>query len=91
MLLLLFTVPGRNRNVFPVYLPAMFDPLFCIVLVGQKDKPNQTWVYPSFCITINVPVVYMALNVMILMGANPFRGPLQGKGMGLKNRYFFGP
>jgi len=28
---------------------------------------------------------------MILMGANPFRGPLKGKGVGLKNQYFLGP
>jgi hypothetical protein len=27
---------------------------------------------------LNVPVVYMARNVMILMRANPFRGPLEG-------------
>jgi hypothetical protein len=26
-------------------------------------------------LTINVPAVYMARDVMILMGANPFRGP----------------
>jgi hypothetical protein len=29
-------------------------------------------------ITINVPVVNMAREVMILMGANPFRGPTEG-------------
>jgi hypothetical protein len=27
-----------------------------------------------------VPVVYMARDEMILMGANPFRGPLEGMG-----------
>jgi hypothetical protein len=27
-------------------------------------------------LTINVPVVYMAWDVIILMRANPFRGPL---------------
>ncbi len=31
-------------------------------------------------LTINVPVVRMARDVMILMGANPFRGPLEGGG-----------
>ncbi len=40
-------------------------------------------------LTINVPVVRMARDVMILMGANPFRGALEG--VGPKNRDFFGP
>ena len=39
--------------------------------------------------TFNVPVVHMARDVMNLMGANPFRGPLEG--VGPKNRDFFGP
>jgi hypothetical protein len=29
-------------------------------------------------LTVSVPVVYMARGVMILMGANTFRGPLKG-------------
>jgi hypothetical protein len=42
-------------------------------------------------ITINVPVdyIYMERDVMILMGENPFRGPLEG--VGPENRDFFGP
>ncbi len=43
-------------------------------------------------LTINVPVVYMAQDVrylMILIGENPFRGPLEG--VGTENRDFFGP
>ncbi len=35
-------------------------------------------------ITTNVPVVYMARDVMIQMGANPFREQLEE--MGLENR-----
>jgi hypothetical protein len=31
-------------------------------------------------LTINLPVVYMAQDVMILMGANPFRGPVEAVG-----------
>jgi hypothetical protein len=31
-------------------------------------------------LTIDVPVVYMARDVMILMRANTFRGPLEGVG-----------
>jgi hypothetical protein len=38
---------------------------------------------------MNVPVVYMKRDVMILMQAIPFRGPLEG--VGLENRDFFGP
>jgi hypothetical protein len=38
---------------------------------------------------IKVPVVYMARDVMILIGENPFRGPLEG--VGLENRDFLGP
>ncbi len=40
-------------------------------------------------LTINVPVVYMARDVIILMRANPFRGPLEG--VGPENRDFLGP
>jgi hypothetical protein len=31
-------------------------------------------------ITINVSVVYMAGNIIILRGVNPFQGPLEGGG-----------
>ncbi len=40
-------------------------------------------------IPINVPVVYMARDVMNFRGANPFRGSFEG--VGPKNRNFFGP
>jgi hypothetical protein len=40
-------------------------------------------------ITINVPVVYMAWDIMILVRENPFRGPLEG--VGPENRDFWGP
>jgi hypothetical protein len=43
----------------------------------------------GFKLTINVPVVYMARNVMILMRENPFRGSLEG--VGPENRDFLGP
>jgi hypothetical protein len=39
--------------------------------------------------TFNVPVVYMARDVMILMRENPYRGPLEG--VGPENQDFFGP
>jgi hypothetical protein len=38
-------------------------------------------------ITINVPGVYMARDVMIMMRENPFRGPLEG--VGTEKRLFW--
>jgi hypothetical protein len=38
-------------------------------------------------ITFNVPVVYMAQDVMILMRENPFRGPLEW--VGTEKRLFW--
>ncbi len=46
------------------------------------------WFFYYSILTINVPVVYMARDVIILMRANLFRGPLEG--VGLENRDFFG-
>ncbi len=40
-------------------------------------------------LTINVPVVYMARDVIILTRANPLQVPLEG--VGPENRDFFGP
>jgi hypothetical protein len=40
-------------------------------------------------ITINVPVVYMARKVVILMWANPLPRPLEGVGPEFQD--FFGP
>ncbi len=50
---------------------------------------HATSVQRCWIITINVPVVYIARDVMILMRENQFRGPL--KGLGPENRDFFGP
>ncbi len=49
---------------------------------GRRGKDDRK-------LTINVPVVYMARDVMILMGENPFLGPLEG--VGPENRDFLGP
>jgi hypothetical protein len=54
----------------------------------RKGSQNAYMKNVGQLITINAPVVYMALDVMVLMG-EPFRGPL--KGVGCKSRYFFGP
>ncbi len=35
-------------------------------------------VHREIILTINVPVLYVARDVMILMRANPSRGPLEG-------------
>ncbi len=43
----------------------------------------------SSIITINVPVVHMMRDKMILIWANPFRGPLEG--VGPENRDVLGP
>jgi hypothetical protein len=45
--------------------------------------------HTQYTLTFIVPVVYIARDVMILMRANIFRGPLEG--VGLENRAFFGP
>ncbi len=36
--------------------------------------------YYILSLTINLPIVYMAQDVIILMGANPFRGSLEAVG-----------
>jgi hypothetical protein len=41
------------------------------------------------CLTINVPVVYMALDVIILMRANPLQRTLEG--VSPENRDLLGP
>jgi hypothetical protein len=43
----------------------------------------------DYILTINVPVVYMAQDVNILMRANPLQGPLEG--MGPENQNSLGP
>ncbi len=40
-------------------------------------------------VTINVPVVYIARDIMILMQANPLQRPLEG--VGPENQDFLGP
>jgi hypothetical protein len=58
----------------------------------KKSLCNQNLIYWEVLsfnfFTINAPVVYMARDVMILMRANPFRGPLEGAGP--ENRDFSG-
>jgi hypothetical protein len=49
----------------------------------------RTGKFITFLQCIHVPVVYMAGDVMILMRANTFRGPLEG--VDPENRDFFGP
>jgi hypothetical protein len=44
-----------------------------MVAAGRRGKGDRK-------LTINVPVVYTARDVMILMGENPFRGPLEEVG-----------
>jgi hypothetical protein len=41
----------------------------------KKDRGSE-----EYRITNNVPIVYMAQDVMILMGANLLQGPLEGAG-----------
>jgi hypothetical protein len=61
--------------------------------IYEKSLCDQNLIYweaLSFnFLTINAPVVYMARDVLILMRANPFRGPLEG--VGPENIDFFGP
>jgi hypothetical protein len=47
--------------------------------------PKPTLVVHEAMITSNVPGVYMARDVMILMRENPFRGPLERGGPGNGN------
>jgi hypothetical protein len=51
--------------------------------------PITDYGVPPYTVTINVPVVYVALNVMILMRANPLQGPLEG--VDPENRDIFWP
>ncbi len=46
----------------------------CLLEEGKEGYEVAVW------ITINVPVVYLERDIMILMRANPFRGPLEGVG-----------
>jgi hypothetical protein len=43
----------------------------------------------QFLLTINVPVVYMALDIIVLMQANPLQRSLEG--VGPENLDFYGP
>jgi hypothetical protein len=49
----------------------------------QAEKPGK------YLININVPVIYMARDIMILMVENPFEG--HWKGCALKIMTFLGP
>jgi len=68
------------------------------VYINSYYVPDRSFVHVTVCcrflisfvfLTINIPVVYTAQDVLILMGENPFRGPLEG--VGPENRNFLGP
>ncbi len=44
----------------------------------------------KLALTITVPVVYMAWDIMILMWANSFQGPLVGSAPIIKTFFFWG-
>jgi hypothetical protein len=46
----------------------------------REQKIVDCAVFVTIRIGINVPIVFTARDVMILMRANPFRGPLKGVG-----------
>jgi hypothetical protein len=48
------------------------------VLMHYNFKYFKSWL--KLNITIDIPVVYMAQDVMILMRANPLQGTLEGVG-----------
>ncbi len=52
------------------------DHLYGPTVTGSKFNIR----FRKFSLTINVPVVYMARDVMILMGENPFRWPTPSNG-----------
>ncbi len=53
----------------------------CLILIYVFQEMNcAALLFPKQNLTVNVPVVYMAQEVMILMGENPFQGPLEGVG-----------
>jgi hypothetical protein len=63
--------------------------LFYVMKNSAKVFGKSSSIRPPNIITINVPVVFMALYVMILRGATSLRGALEG--VGPENRDFFGP
>jgi hypothetical protein len=56
------------------------------VIMYYKYRYFKSWL--KLILTINIPVVYMARYIMILMRANPLQGTLEG--VGPENRDFFG-
>jgi hypothetical protein len=46
---------------------------------GIKKIHTRLWYFLIDGLTINVPVLHMARDIMILMQANPFRGPRNGR------------
>ncbi len=70
----------------------MRDIAVCNVLYFSVTNPDSFSVCFyiaefSFNVILTIPVVYMALDIMILMWANPLQGPLEG--VGLKFKTFF--
>ncbi len=52
-----------------------------IATVISMMKENKPFLFYSILsLTINLSVVYLAQDVIILMGANPFRGPVEAVG-----------
>ncbi len=84
-------------NVFPIWSGSQMIDEAVDIKVPSWPEVNCSSGSLGFCwhdrlvITVNVPVVYMVWDVMILilMGENPFRWPLEG--VGPENRDCFGP
>jgi hypothetical protein len=74
---LVFYVPVTRSHI-NLHAVQIEDDLFYELFIRSQVYSNYT---------INVPVVYMARDVMILMLAYLFRGPLEG--LGPENRDFF--
>ncbi len=49
-------------------------------IISMMKEKKLILFYSILYLTSNLPVVYMAQDVMILMGANPYRGPVEGVG-----------
>jgi hypothetical protein len=62
---------------------------FIAYLVNQELKSIQSTLKLKEILTINVPVVFMALYVMVLRGATSFLGALER--VGPENGDFLGP
>jgi hypothetical protein len=62
-------------------------------LLRTRPPPSPSGIYYvrlRYIITIYAPIIYMAPCVMLLMRAASFTGA-SGRGLGPRNREFFGP